>query len=117
MVDTAKLFDLSGRVAVVTGAASGLERAIALGLADAGADLALADIADEALDEVRVRVETVGRRVLAQRVDVTRSDDVQTLQVQTIETFGRTSWSTPRASPSARRQRTSGSTTGSVSSR
>jgi len=88
MVDTAKLFDLSGRVAVVTGAASGLGRAIALGLADAGADLALADVADEALEDLRVKAN--GRRVHARHVDVARAGDVQAFHAQTIEAFGRT---------------------------
>jgi NAD(P)-dependent dehydrogenase (short-subunit alcohol dehydrogenase family) len=89
MMDTAKLFDLHGRVAVVTGAASGLGRAIALGLADAGADLALADVAGDALEEVRLRAEESGRRTVAQRVDVTRPDDVSAFHARTIETFGR----------------------------
>jgi gluconate 5-dehydrogenase/2-deoxy-D-gluconate 3-dehydrogenase len=89
MVNPTGLFDLSSRIAVVTGAASGLGRAIALGLAAAGADLAVADLNEEALAEVRSAAESTGRRVLAQRVDVTSAVDVRAFHLAVIEAFGR----------------------------
>jgi NAD(P)-dependent dehydrogenase (short-subunit alcohol dehydrogenase family) len=83
------LFDLTGRVAVVTGAASGLGREIALGLAGAGADLGLADVSPEPLAEVRTLVESQKRRALARRVDVTRPEDVQSFHGAVLAAFGR----------------------------
>lgn len=88
MADVASLFSLAGRVAVVTGAASGLGRAIALGFADAGADLALADISGEALAEVKQEIEAKGRAVVARRVDVTQRADVQALHDEVVTRFG-----------------------------
>ena len=89
MGSTAALFDLSGRVAVVTGAASGLGRAIALGYADAGADLALADVNGDGLDEVRAEAEAGGRRVFTRALDVTRTADVRAFHDAVLATFGR----------------------------
>ena len=82
------LFDLSGRVAVITGAASGLGRAIASGFVDAGADLALADIAGDPLESLRSELARTGRRVLAQRVDVTATSDVDAFHRQTLAELG-----------------------------
>ena len=89
MPEVFKLFDLSGRVAVVTGAASGLGRAVALGFADAGADLALVDIADEPLAAVRAEVEALGRRAIARAVDVTQRSQVQACHDEVLAAFGR----------------------------
>lgn len=88
MADVAGLFSLAGRVAVVTGAASGLGRAVALGFAEAGADIALADISAEALAEVQQEIEARGRAVLARRVDVTQTADVQALHDEVLARFG-----------------------------
>jgi NAD(P)-dependent dehydrogenase (short-subunit alcohol dehydrogenase family) len=84
------LFDLSGRVAAVTGAASGLGRAIARGFAEAGADLALADIDRDALETLRAELTPAGRRILAQAVDVTSSEDVEAFHRTTLAEFGKT---------------------------
>jgi NAD(P)-dependent dehydrogenase (short-subunit alcohol dehydrogenase family) len=82
------MFDLAGRVAVVTGAASGLGREIALGFADAGADLALADVVAEPLDEIVLAARRKGRRAFAGRVDVTRGDDVREFHAAVLAEFG-----------------------------
>jgi len=64
-------FRLDGQVALVTGAASGIGRGIALGLAASGADVACLDLAGPALDAVVREVADTGRRALATPADVT----------------------------------------------
>ncbi len=73
------LFELGGRVAVVTGAARGLGQAIAVGLARHGADVALADLDADALAETTALVEASGRRALAVATDVTDEAAVEQL--------------------------------------
>ncbi|HEX4927637.1 MAG TPA: SDR family NAD(P)-dependent oxidoreductase [Burkholderiales bacterium] len=67
--------ELKGRVAAVTGAASGLGRAMALALADEGMHVALADVADTS--EVFAQVEARGVSALALKVDVSRGEEVE----------------------------------------
>jgi 3-oxoacyl-[acyl-carrier protein] reductase len=71
-------FSLSGRNAVVTGGSRGIGRAVALGLAEAGADIALSyrERADEAARVVR-EIESKGRRAIALQMDVTRRASVE----------------------------------------
>jgi NAD(P)-dependent dehydrogenase (short-subunit alcohol dehydrogenase family) len=66
---------LKGKVAAVTGAASGLGRAMALAFADEGMDLGLADVSD--LSEVRRAVEAKGVKASTMKVDVSKGEDVQ----------------------------------------
>jgi short-subunit dehydrogenase len=67
--------ELKGKVAAVTGAASGLGRAMALAFADEGMDLGLADVSD--LSEVRRAVEAKGVKASTLKVDVSKGEDVQ----------------------------------------
>ncbi len=67
--------DLKGRVAAVTGAASGLGRAMALAFADQGMHVALADVADTS--EVLAQVQARGASALSMRVDVSRAEEVE----------------------------------------
>jgi NAD(P)-dependent dehydrogenase (short-subunit alcohol dehydrogenase family) len=67
--------ELKGKVAAVTGAASGLGRAMALAFADEGMDVGLADVSD--LSEVRRAVEAKGVKTSTMKVDVSRAEDVQ----------------------------------------
>lgn len=83
------LFNVSGRVAVVTGAASGLGRAVALGLAKAGAKVSLADVSEAGLEHVAAMGRTAGHAVLARRVDVTQLADLQALRSAALSTWGR----------------------------
>lgn len=71
------LFDLSGQTAFVTGAGSGIGQRIAVGLAEAGADVACFDLPDHAgIVATLARVEACGRRALQLEGDVTRADDL-----------------------------------------
>jgi NAD(P)-dependent dehydrogenase (short-subunit alcohol dehydrogenase family) len=83
------LFRLDGRVAIVTGASSGLGVAFAKALAEAGADLALGARRVEKLAETQAMVEGIGRRAIAVRTDVTSPEDCQALVDATMQEFGR----------------------------
>jgi NAD(P)-dependent dehydrogenase (short-subunit alcohol dehydrogenase family) len=72
-------FDLSGRVALVTGAGRGIGVACALGLAEAGADLVLVSRSARELQAVAERVEASGRRAVVAPCDVTSAEDVRAL--------------------------------------
>ena len=80
---------LDGRVAVVTGASRGLGRAMALALAEAGADVAVAARSKPDLEETAHQVERLGRRALAIPTDVRLLAEVETLVAQTRELLGR----------------------------
>jgi NAD(P)-dependent dehydrogenase (short-subunit alcohol dehydrogenase family) len=71
------LFDLSGKVAIVTGGASGIGRAVALGLAASGADVVIADLNVEPANDVATRILGLSRRSLAIAMDVTQTEQVR----------------------------------------
>jgi NAD(P)-dependent dehydrogenase (short-subunit alcohol dehydrogenase family) len=70
-------FRLDGAVALVTGAGRGIGRAIALGLAEAGADMALVSRTPAELDATAAAARALGRRALALPADLTRTDEVR----------------------------------------
>ena len=80
---------LDGKVAIVTGASSGLGAECAVALAEAGADVAIAARRSEKLRETQARIEAGGGRCLAHRADVTQPDDCRRLVDATVEHFGR----------------------------
>ena len=81
-------FDLTGRTALVTGASRGIGRAIAVGLARAGADIALSARDEARLAEVRNEVEALGRRAVVVPADVTDADECARLAAEAIEGLG-----------------------------
>jgi NAD(P)-dependent dehydrogenase (short-subunit alcohol dehydrogenase family) len=83
------LFDLTGKKALVTGAAVGIGRGCALALARAGADVAIVDIDDKTGAKTAGEVRSLGRDSLFVKTDVTRKDQVQEMVRQVVEQFGR----------------------------
>jgi 7-alpha-hydroxysteroid dehydrogenase len=79
-------FRLDARVAIVTGASSGIGRATALALADAGAHVVLASRTKERLDEVAARI---GPRALVCPTDVSKPTELDALVARTLEVHGR----------------------------
>lgn len=81
--------DLTGRTALITGASRGIGRALALGLARAGADVALSARDESLLHEVRAEVEDLGRTAVVLPADVTDPDACGRLAERAIESLGR----------------------------
>src|SRR5438128_10341038 len=82
-------FDLTGRVALVTGAARGLGRAISLALAHAGADVALGLRDVNAHGGLPQEIQALGRRALPLQMDMTRLDQIFQAVNNTSAHFGR----------------------------
>jgi NAD(P)-dependent dehydrogenase (short-subunit alcohol dehydrogenase family) len=79
---------LKGRIAAVTGAASGLGRAMALAFADEGMDVALADVGDAT--EVEEKIKAKSRRALSVKLDVSRGEDVEAFAARVERDLGPT---------------------------
>jgi len=82
-------FKLDGKAAIVTGAASGIGRAIATTLGAAGAAVCVGDLDEEGSRRVAGEIERSGGRAIAVRADVSRADQVEALVRATAEAFGR----------------------------
>ncbi|MBN1315764.1 MAG: glucose 1-dehydrogenase [Anaerolineales bacterium] len=85
-MSSSNMFDLTGKIAMVTGAHQGLGRAIALGLAEAGASLVLADIRDP--KSTAREITHTGREALSLKVDVTQLEEIKMMVSSTLQTFG-----------------------------
>jgi NAD(P)-dependent dehydrogenase (short-subunit alcohol dehydrogenase family) len=85
-----KLFDLTGRVAVVMGGTSGIGRSLALGLAEAGADVVAAGRREALVNEVSDEIEKLGRKSLRQSVDASSRQSIDALRDTVLKQFGRT---------------------------
>ena len=81
-------FDLRGRVALVSGAASGMGRAMALALAEHGADLMLADRNEGGLAATAEEIGQLGRRAIGVRCDVSQPDQIRPMFAQLDREFG-----------------------------
>jgi NAD(P)-dependent dehydrogenase (short-subunit alcohol dehydrogenase family) len=98
------LFDLSGRVAIVTGGGTGLGRQMAEALAELGASLVLCARKVERCEQAAAELSELGVKALGMRCDVRNPDEVQTVCERTMEELGRldvlvnnagTSWGAP----------------------
>jgi NAD(P)-dependent dehydrogenase (short-subunit alcohol dehydrogenase family) len=88
-VDQFPRFDLDGRTALVTGASRGLGRAIALALANAGADVALGVREPSSAAELVTQIEAMGRRAIAVRMDVLDLGQITAAVDEVVERLGR----------------------------
>jgi meso-butanediol dehydrogenase/(S,S)-butanediol dehydrogenase/diacetyl reductase len=82
------MYGFEGKVALVTGAAKGIGRAIALRLAQEGADVAIADVDEAGARAVAQEARSSGRRTLAIRADVARRDDAEAMVARTSAELG-----------------------------
>jgi NAD(P)-dependent dehydrogenase (short-subunit alcohol dehydrogenase family) len=83
-----KLFDLSGRVALITGAGSGFGEVVANGFAEYGCDIACADLDYPRAEQTAQKVAALGRRSVAVKVDVANRDQIQGMVKRTVEALG-----------------------------
>lgn len=84
-----ELFELTNKVAIVTGAGKGIGKAIALGFADAGANVVAVARTQADVDDVAAQVRASGRKALAVSADVREKAAVDRMVAQTLEQFGR----------------------------
>ncbi len=80
--------EFKGKVAVVTGAASGIGLGLAERFAAEGMKVVLADIEQEALERAEAKLKATGASVLAVRTDVSRAEDVEALARKTLDAYG-----------------------------
>jgi 3-oxoacyl-[acyl-carrier protein] reductase len=80
--------ELKGKVAIVTGAGQGLGKAIALELAKAGANVVVADVRKDTIEEVKKEVEGMGRETLAIQMDVSKWEEAEGMVKKALERFG-----------------------------
>lgn len=83
------MFELNGKVALVTGASRGIGRAIALSLAKSGADVAVNDLIIDQAQEVAKEISELGRRSIAVRADVSNKAQVDSMVEIVIRDLGR----------------------------
>ena len=83
-----KMFDLTERIAVVTGAGRGIGKAIALGLAEAGADIGLVARTMSELEAVAGQIQALGRRAVPISSDLTRTEGIQPLVEELVGQLG-----------------------------
>ena len=86
---THPLFDLTGRVAIVSGAASGMGRVTSLALAEAGADIVLLDINESGAQATAQEIEEMGRRALPINCDISDAEQIRAMYGQVDSEMGR----------------------------
>lgn len=83
------LFDLSGKVAIVTGASRGLGQYFGRALAKAGADLVITSRTLSSLDEFKQEIEALGRKALPVQMDVLSQDDIESMVQAAMKEYGK----------------------------
>ncbi|MFY9175609.1 MAG: glucose 1-dehydrogenase [Peptococcia bacterium] len=83
------MFDLTGKVAIVTGATKGLGHAMAVALAQAGANIVVVSRTPQDCENVAKEIAALGVQTLAQPCDVTKKESIEELVVKTVEKFGK----------------------------
>lgn len=83
------LFSLQGKVALVTGAAQGIGREIALGFAQYGADIVAVDLTDEKLLTLKNEIEAQKRRCLVLKIDLLHGDQIDRMVETTVKEMGK----------------------------
>jgi NAD(P)-dependent dehydrogenase (short-subunit alcohol dehydrogenase family) len=89
MTKTSDRFDLSGRVALVIGGTSGIGRALALGLADAGADVVASSRRQNDVEAITAEIRARGRRSLTRASDVLQRTSLEELHARILGEFGK----------------------------
>jgi 3-oxoacyl-[acyl-carrier protein] reductase len=89
IIRKAFIMNLTDRVAIVTGSGQGIGEAIALRLANAGADVAIVDLVETLANAVADRVAALGRRSAAIRCDVSSAAEVEAMRDRVLQEFGR----------------------------
>jgi NAD(P)-dependent dehydrogenase (short-subunit alcohol dehydrogenase family) len=82
------IFDLSGKVALVTGGGSGIGRAYCQAMAEFGADVACSDIVEQAAQETVRLIGKYGHRAIAIKADASKQDEINHMVIRTVEELG-----------------------------
>jgi NAD(P)-dependent dehydrogenase (short-subunit alcohol dehydrogenase family) len=86
---TSSLFDLSNRVALVSGAAQGMGRAMSIALAEAGADVLITDLNEAGVNATAEHIRSLGRRAVASATDMTDIQQIRELYALLDKEYGR----------------------------
>lgn len=87
-MDYSELFNLKGKVAIVTGGASGIGKASAILLAEAGADIAIGDFKPEEAEKVAAEIRKIGSKAIVVPCNVLNDDDLINLVDTTLDKLG-----------------------------
>ena len=88
MEERKSIFDLTGKVALVTGSGRGIGKSLALALAREGADVAIVDINKENADKTSEEIKSLGRRSVSIKTDLSKKDEVQAMFKEVMKNFG-----------------------------
>lgn len=84
-----EMFNLEGKVAIVTGSGKGIGKGMALGLADAGADMVIVARTEEDIQQTVLEIEAKGRRAIGISTDVKKKEEIEEMVAKAIGHFGK----------------------------